>query len=458
MSLKNKIIGVAAEKIVFPGRSLCRCEDGIALFTEGLLPGETAQVLVIKDKKSFREGIVKNITLKSPERTEPVCPSFGKCGGCSFQNVSYACQIKYKKEYVSELLGVFGIEIGQIIESPQIWHYRNKMELSFFADKDCADDCGFANLGLHRKGSFNKYVPVPPCFIADEDFLKAARIVKEFACCKKLKAYDNKTHEGCLRHLVLRKAANNSQMLINLVTNIFEGGAVFFEPLAKELGKFASSVYWTQNGRQSDAVVPDKLTLLFGGGNITEKLNVGGEDFYFNISPFSFFQTNSAGAERLYNEILRLLAPSKDDVLLDLYCGTGTIGICMARKVKKVIGIEQVRRAVDDAKENALLNNIANAVFFASSADGWVKENGEEFNAVVADPPRSGLTNEVMKFMLDSKAEKIVYVSCNPATLARDLSFMTGGGKYRIKEIVPVDMFPHTYHVETVTLLQRESL
>lgn len=457
MSLKNKIIGVAAEKIVFPGRSLCRCEDGIALFTEGLLPGETAQVLVIKDKKSFREGIVKNITLKSPERTEPVCPSFGKCGGCSFQNVSYACQIKYKKEYVRELLGVFGIEIGQIIESPQIWHYRNKMEFSFFADKDCANDCGFANLGLHRKGSFNKYVPVPPCFIADEDFLKAARIVKEFAGGKKLKAYDNKTHEGCLRHLVLRKAKNNSRMLINLVTNIFEGGAVFFEPLAKELGKFASSVYWTQNGRQSDAVVPDKLTLLFGCGNITEKLNVGGEDFYFNISPFSFFQTNSAGAERLYNEILRLLAPSKDDILLDLYCGTGTIGICMARKVKKVIGIEQVRRAVDDAKENALLNNIANAVFFASSADGWVKENGEEFNAIVADPPRSGLTNEVMKFMLDSKAEKIVYVSCNPATLARDLSFLTGGGKYCIKEIVPVDMFPHTYHVETAALLQRES-
>lgn len=454
MSLKNKIIGVAAEKIVFPGRSLCRCEDGIALFTEGLLPGETAQVLVIKDKKSFREGIVKNITLKSPERIEPVCPSFGKCGGCSFQNVSYARQIKYKKEYVSELLGVFGIEIGQIIESPQIWHYRNKMELSFFADKDCADDCGFANLGLHRKGSFNKYVPVPPCFIADEDFLKAARIVKEFACCKKLKAYDNKTHEGFLRHLVLRKAKNNGQLLINIVTNTFNGDPCLFDPLVEELGEFAQSVYWTQNGRRSDAVLADKLTLLYGKENITEKLQVGGKDFYFNISPFSFFQTNSAGAERLYNEILRLLAPSKDDVLLDLYCGTGTIGICMADRVKKIIGIEQVSQAVENAEENALLNNIPNAEFFACPAEAWVKENGSAFDAVIVDPPRSGLTNDIIKFLLGSGTKKIIYVSCNPSTLARDLSFLTGGG-YSVKEIVPVDMFPHTYHVECIALIQR---
>ena len=454
MSLKNKIIGVAAEKIVFPGRSLCRCEDGIALFTEGLLPGETAQVLVIKDKKSFREGIVKNITLKSPERTEPVCPSFGKCGGCSFQNVSYACQIKYKKEYVSELLGVFGIEIGQIIESPQIWHYRNKMEFSFFGEGSAGNDAARSDLGLHCRGSFNRYVSVPPCFIADQDCLKAARIVKSFAAVNGLRAYDNKTHEGFLRHLVLRKAKNNGQLLINIVTNTFNGDPCLLDPLVEELGEFAQSVYWTQNGRRSDAVLADKLTLLYGKENITEKLQVGGKDFYFNISPFSFFQTNSKATERLYNEVLRLLNPSGNDVLLDLYCGTGTIGICMADRVKKIIGIEQVSQAVENAEENALLNNIPNAEFFACPAEAWVKENGEEFNAIVADPPRSGLTNEVMKFMLDSKAEKIVYVSCNPATLARDLSFLTGGG-YSVKEIVPVDMFPHTYHVECIALIQR---
>jgi 23S rRNA (uracil-5-)-methyltransferase RumA len=449
MSLKNKIIAVRAEKIVFPGRSLCRCEDGIALFTQGLLPDETADVLVIKDKKSFREGLVKRITAKTPERIEPVCPSFGRCGGCTFQNADYANQSKYKKEYINELLSVFGVHIGAVLQSPEVWNYRNKMEFSFF-DRD-----GITDLGLHCKGSFDRYVCVPPCFIADEDFLKAAQIVKEFAAKNALAAYNNKTHEGFLRHLVLRKAKNNNQMLVNIVTNAFEGSHAFFWPLAKELGEFAQSVYWTSNARRSDAVVSDKLTLLFGKENITEKLNVGGKDFYFNISPFSFFQTNSKGAEILYNEVLRQLNLSENDVLLDLYCGTGTIGICMAQKVKKVIGIEQVEPAIENAKENAVMNNVANAEFFASTAEKWVKDNGRKFDAVIADPPRAGLTNDVIKFLLESGAKKIVYVSCNPSTLARDLNSIIESGKYAITDITPVDMFPQTYHVECVVSLEK---
>ena len=444
MSLKNKIISVKAEKIVFPGRSLCRCEDGIALFTEGLLPQETADVLVIKDKKTFREGLLKQITLKSPERTEPLCPSFGKCGGCTFQNTDYANQIKYKKEYINELLSVFGVEIGDILQSPEVWNYRNKMEFSFF------NNDGLADLGLHCRGSFNRYSSVPPCYIADEDFLKAATIIKDFANKNGLSAYNNRTHEGFFRHLVLRKAKNNGQMLINIVTNALEGSHAFFEPLIKDLGVFAQSIYWTQNGRLSDAVISDKLTLLLGKENITEKLNVGGKDFHFNISPFSFFQTNSKGTEILYNEVLRQLNPSKDDILLDLYCGTGTIGICMAQKVKKIIGIEQVESAIENAKTNASVNNVENAEFSASTAEKWVKENSMVFDAIVVDPPRAGLTNDVIKFLLESEAKKIVYVSCNPSTLARDLALIIDSGKYKIKEIVPVDMFPQTYHIETV--------
>ena len=505
MSLKNKTISVKTEKIVFPGRSLCRCEDGIALFTEGLLPGETADVLVIKDKKSFREGLVKQITFFSSERVEPVCPSFGRCGGCTFQNTDYENQIKYKQSYVEELLSAFGAKINKILESPEVWHYRNKMEFSFFERQlgirneelgvletamfidsatDAQNDNNYAvsvnsslplGLGLHCRGSFNRYVSVPPCFIADEDFLKAARIVKNFAGKNGIQAYNTRTHEGFLRHLVLRKAKNNNQMLINIVTNIPEGSPAFFEPLVKELGEFAQSIYWTQNGRQSDAVVSDKLTLLFGKEHITEKLNVGGRDFYFNISPFSFFQTNSKGAEILYNEVLRQLNPSKNDVLLDLYCGTGTIGICMADKVKKVIGIEQVESAIENAETNAAINNVDNAEFFVSTSEKWskqqgggMKEDGErDLNitssflpspsslSVIVDPPRSGLANDVIKFLLDSQAKKIVYVSCNPSTLARDLTSITGSGKYKIKEIVPVDMFPQTYHIESVVSLEK---
>jgi len=448
MSLKNKVINVTAEKIVFPGRSLCRCEDGIAIFTEGVLPGETADVLVIRDKKSFREGILKRLTRKSPERIEPLCPSFGRCGGCTFQNTDYETQIKYKKIYFDELLGSFGVETSQVLKSPAVWNYRNKMELSFF------DDNGKTDLGLHCKGSFDRYVPVPPCFIADKDFLKAAERIKAFAEKYSLPAYNKNTHEGFFRHLVLRKAQNNNEFLINIVTNKTDADPEIFAPLSEEFKKFAHSVYWTQNGRLSDAVVVDKFELLHGKEHITEKLNVGGSDYFFTISPFSFFQTNSKGAEILYNEVLRLLNPSKNDTLLDLYCGTGTIGISMAQKVKRVIGIEQVEQAIADAEKNAGQNNVKNAEFFVSTAEKWVKNNEAHFDSIVVDPPRSGLTNDVIKFLLGSGAKKIVYVSCNPSTLARDLDLIRESGKYSVKAVTPVDMFPQTYHIEAVVLLE----
>ncbi|MDR1695038.1 MAG: 23S rRNA (uracil(1939)-C(5))-methyltransferase RlmD [Endomicrobium sp.] len=467
MSLKNKIIRVKAEKIVFPGRSLCRSGDGIALFSEGLLPGETADVFVTRDKKTFREGVLKNITQKSPERIDPLCPSFGQCGGCTFQNTEYKNQIKYKQIYTEELLGEFGVKINKILESPDIWHYRNKMEFSFFNAVDLPLD-----LGLHKRGSFNKYVSVPPCFIADKDFLKAAEIIKRFASENGLPAYNNKTHEGFFRHLVLRKASNANRMLINIVTNATDAKSGIFAPLVNELKEFAGSIYWTQNGRLSDAVVADKSELLYGSAHIAETLSVGGENYAFNISPFSFFQTNSRGAEILYNEILRLLNPSKSESLIDLYCGTGTIGISLSKKVKQVIGIEHIAQAVEDAKTNAVLNNVKNAEFFAMTAEEWSKQQSGVRNeesvikdkpsqdvhcslSVIVDPPRSGLTKDVINFLLESGANKIVYVSCNPSTLARDLTAINESGKYLIKEITPVDMFPQTYHVETVVLLEK---
>jgi 23S rRNA (uracil-5-)-methyltransferase RumA len=447
-SLKDNIIVVKAEKIVFSGKSLCRCSDGIALFCEGLLPGETAEVLVTKDKKSFREGIIKNVLEKSLERVDALCSSFGKCGGCSFQNIEYQTQIKYKKIYVDELLSIFGVPIGNILESPLIWSYRNKMEFSFF------DNNGATDLGLHCKGSFNKYISVPPCFISDKQFMKIAEIVKIFANKHKLTAYNNKTHEGFFRHLVLRKAQNNMQTLINIVTNFMDFNSNFFNELISELAPLTESLYWTQNSSKSDAVVAGKIQLLFGQKTITEKLTVCGKDYFFNISPFSFFQTNSKGTEILYNEIVKLLDPSSKETLLDLYCGTGSIGISISDKVKKVLGIEQVKQAVEDAKENAEFNHVKNAEFFAETAEDWSKKNRQKFDFIIIDPPRSGLTKSVIDFLLNSNAKKIIYVSCNPSTLARDLSTITSAQKYSITAITPVDMFPQTYHVETVVLIE----
>jgi 23S rRNA (uracil-5-)-methyltransferase RumA len=425
------------------------------LFTEGLLPDEHADVLVVRDKKSFREGLVKKITFKSSKRTSPLCPSFGLCGGCSFQNTSYANQVKYKQEYVSELLDFTGVKVSKILISSNTWFYRNKMEFSFFSSTDALVEGNFkTDLGLHCRGSFNKYVSVPPCFIADKDFLRATEIVKKFANKNNIPAYNNKIHEGFFRHLVLRKAGNNNQFLINIVTNNTDQEQSFLEPLTKELAAFSDSIYWTINSRKSDAVVSDKITLMYGRPYITEKLNVGGKDYFFNISPLSFFQTNSKGTEVLYNEVLRLLNPSKDDVLLDLYCGTGTIGISMAHNVKKVVGIEQVEQSIENAKENAVTNNVSNAEFYAMTVEQWVNQNGSIFDVIVVDPPRSGLTKDVVNFLVDSNTKRIVYVSCNPSTLARDLQIIIGKNIYNVKKIIPIDMFPQTHHVEVVVLLE----
>ena len=448
MSLKNQIIEARAEKIVFPGVSLARCEDGLALFAQGLLPSERAEVLVIRDKKSFREGIVKNILERSPERIEPRCKLFGLCGGCAFQHTDYQNQVKYKFEYVKELLLPVCQNISQIIQNPvsiNAWGYRNKMEFSFF------DDNGRVGLGLHRKGSFNRYVSVEQCFICDESFLPIMKTVADFANEKGLSVYDNKSHEGFLRHLVLRRGGGKT--LANLVVNGDIGA--YAEELASRLFGLAGSFYLTRNSSKSDAVSADSVSLIMGDEFIFEKLNVGGEDFTFKISPFSFFQTNSKGAEALYNVILDLLKPAGDEDFLDLYCGTGTIAIVTAKRARKAVGIEMNERAVENAKENALLNGADNAEFFGGTVQECVKNSIGKFDGVILDPPRAGITKEVIGFLLSAQPERIIYVSCNPSTLARDLKFLVDGG-YGVRAVVPIDMFPQTYHIETVVLCEKE--
>ncbi|MBQ3834552.1 MAG: class I SAM-dependent RNA methyltransferase, partial [Elusimicrobia bacterium] len=268
MSLKHKIIKVKAEKIVFPGNVLCRCEDGIALFTEGLLPGEEAEVFVTRDKKTFREAKLEKILVESPLRKEPKCASFGICGGCSFEHTDYENQIKFKTDCVKELLNFINIEIPQAKQSPVQWNYRNKMEFSFYNERKENEDIS-VGLGLHCKGSFYKYSEIPPCFIADEDIMKAAEIVKEFAISTGLKAYNNKSHEDFFRHLVLRKGVNTGDLLVNIVTNKQDDiNKNFFDSVVKELSSFCSSIYWTENSKFSDAVNAEKITLLYGNENI----------------------------------------------------------------------------------------------------------------------------------------------------------------------------------------------
>jgi 23S rRNA (uracil-5-)-methyltransferase RumA len=327
------------------------------------------------------------------------------------------------------------------------------MEFSFFQAE------AGATAGLHQKGEFNRYFAVPPCVIADPDFLPLTEKIVAFARHTGLTAYDKRSHQGFFRHLVLRKGKGTGELLVNLVTaRDPQITGTFFAPLIEALKGSVTSLFWTVNASISDAVRADELHLLWGKEMIEEQLRVKDRCFSFCVSPFSFFQTNTRATEVLYGVAIDLLGPAAGDRVLDLYCGTGTIGITVSPSVSEVIGVEQVPEAVADAEKNKSRNGRENVSFIAGSVEKWIKHAEKpEFNALILDPPRGGLSGKVIDFIGKSLPEKIVYVSCNPATLARDLAAITAQAGYAIKTIVPVDMFPQTYHVETVMRLSRIS-
>ena len=442
---KNEILSIS--KIVFPGKGLARGADGVAVFVEGVLPGETADVFIYKNKKKYKEGRAVEIIEKSDKRINPRCPSFGECGGCTFGHTGYDYQLELKNAYVKESLYGYEDKLEPIVRGDDEWGYRNKMEFSFFEE----DSNIF--VGLHKKGRFNSFVKIPPCYICDESFSKVIDIVIKFSKKMNYKVYDKKTNLGFLRHLVIRKGKNTNELLVNLVTNIDSSvNKKTFAPLIGSLKGMVTSFYWTENSRVSDAVIPEKLTLFHGKDMIREELNVCGKNFNFSISPFSFFQTNTRATEKLYEKVIEYLEPQKTDQVLDLYCGTGSIGICIASYVKSVLGVENVQSSVENAILNKGLNGIENISFKYSFVEDWIKEEfSNEFNALIVDPPRTGLSQKAIDFINNSKFEKIVYVSCNPPTLARDLKLLN----YSPQKITPFDMFPQTYHVECVSLLER---
>lgn len=440
------------EKIVYPGKALGKVQnEGIIAFIDGALPGETVEVEVMRRKKKYIEGKALNILTPSPERIVPKCPSFGICGGCSLQHTGYENQLKIKQLYVEELLKpVISLYVEPIIESPEIWEYRNKMEFSFGKNETTP-----LFIGLHQRGAFDRHFRIPPCFIADRDFLWVMEQVENFAKKSGLAVYDKRTHEGFFRHLVIKKAKRKNQIMINLVTNSDPHiKKDFFRDLINTLKLKVHSFFWTVNGKISDTVQADELHLLYGEPIIEEELIIHGQSFFFHIGPFSFFQTNTYGAEKLYEHTMNLLEPKSNETLLDLYCGTGTIGIIAARSMRQVFGVEVIEDAIENAKINKKLNEIYNIDFQSGSVEKWMKHAGAgSWDNIIIDPPRGGLTPKVIDFLVKSKAKKVVYVSCNPSTLARDLQDLLSKSNYKIKKIQPVDMFPQTYHVEVIVQL-----
>lgn len=382
-----------------------------------------------------------------------VCKHDAFCGGCIYQGTTYQEQLKTKENQVLNLLEEKGIspeKIDGIEGAPHQYRYRNKMEYTF---GDMVKD-GPMTLGMHKKGNFMSIITVDECQLVDEDFNRILSYTLAFAEDRGYKFYHKKTHKGLLRNLIIRKGVRTGQLLVNIVTSSqehFDEEGFVKGLLELQLENEIAGVLRTLNDNLADAVVCDSIKLLWGQDYYTEKL-LG---LSFKVSAFSFFQTNVEAVERLYSEALALIDRLEGKTVFDLYCGTGTISQIMALKAKNVIGIELVEEAVAAAKENARLNGLDNCHFIAGDVFKVLSDMEEKPDVIVVDPPRAGIQSKALDKILDYGVSQIVYISCNPKTMADNIKYMEYYG-YRCVYLKPFDNFPFTKHVETVCLLTRE--
>lgn len=443
---------VVIEKTEFPGWGIGFLEDK-KIYVKNALPGQKILGKITKKKKEYAEAkpvqILEDVDYKIPES----CVHFGECGGCSHQGVPYEKQLEFKKEQVLSLLeeaDIKGFEFLGIEKSPEEFGYRNKMEFTF-GDYEKG---GELSLGMHLKGKTFGIVTVNSCQIIDEDYRKILIAVLNYFREKKLSHYRILSHEGYLRNLVIRKAKNTGEILINIVTTSqMDFDFSEFTELLKGLDYEGTlvSIMHTINDSLSDVVAADKIETFYGRDYIVESL-LG---LKFKITPFSFFQTNSKGAEKLYSIVRDFLGASDSKTVFDLYCGTGTIGQIVAPKAKKVIGVELIEEAVKAANENAKYNGLDNCEFIAGDVAEVIKDLKDKPDIIILDPPRPGVHPTALKYVIDFNAKDIVYVSCNPKSLVNDLKMLIGSG-YRAEKVRIMDLFPHTPHVETVVKLQRK--
>lgn len=462
---KGDILEGMVKRCVFPNKGVALTEDGREAIVKNCIPGQKISFVIQKVRKGKLEGRLLEILEKSPiEREEPFCPHFGVCGGCTYQNLDYEEQLKLKEEQMRELLAPALTEGGQdfdalfegIKRSPRQFAYRNKMEFSFGdEEKD-----GPLALGMHKRGSFYDIVNVGSCQIVDQDIRKILICVRDFFCEKKISFYHKLRHEGYLRHLLVRKAAKTGEILAVLVTSGQTGGldeAKLLEGmkqnlLALSLEGEVVGILHTRNDSLADVICDDGTDVLYGRDYFYEEL-LG---LKFKITPFSFFQTNSLGAEILY-ETVREYSRGFHGTVFDLYSGTGTIAQMLAPAAKRVIGVEIVEEAVEAARENAKLNGLANCEFLSGDVLRVIDEMEEKPDFIVLDPPRDGIhPKAIRKIGLDVAAKEMIYISCKPTSLARDLRELQKFG-YVVERMCCVDMFPGTGHVETIVLIQKKT-
>ena len=445
-------------KIAFPNKGEVDCgEDGIAS-VKGTLPGQKVKFVVSKKRSGKAQGRLKEIIEKSPmEDVEPNCPHFGDCGGCSYQTMSYENQLKLKEDMVKGILdnAIKGdYQFEGILGSPVQWGYRNKMEFSFgdqFKDGPLA-------LGMHKKNSFHDIVTVDNCKIVDKDYNIILRCVLDYCAKKELPFYHKLRHEGYVRHLLVRRTTKTKELLVALVTTSdaeMEKKADLMslveEIKALDLSAKLCGVIHIINDGLADVVQSDETRVLYGQEYVYEEL-LG---LKFKISVFSFFQTNSLGAEVLYSKAREYIGETKDKLIFDLYSGTGTIAQILAPVAKKVVGVEIIEEAVEAAKVNASLNNLDNCTFIAGDVLKVIDELHDKPDLIVLDPPRDGINPKALQKIINFGVDRMVYISCKPTSLARDLEMLQEQG-YKVEKACAVDMFPGTVHVETVVLLSQQ--
>jgi 23S rRNA (uracil1939-C5)-methyltransferase len=449
------------------GKALARL-DGKVIFISGAVPGDVADVLLTKNKKDWAEGRVLQIKEYSKERVEPFCKHFGVCGGCKWQMLPYAKQLQYKQQEAEQNLRRIGKvtlpEILPIIGADDDKYYRNKLEFTFSnkryllpgeidsPEPAATEEKPAGALGYHAPRLFDKIIDIEECYLMDGVNNRIRNTIKDFALRNQYSFYDAREHTGWLRNIVIRYCTTG-ELMVNVIFNYEEETErkKLMQHVLEQVPSITTLLY-TINPKWNDTIYDLIPQVYFGKGFVLEML----EQFVFKISPKSFFQTNTKQAEKLYTVTRDFAGLTGNEVVYDLYCGTGSIGIFVSRQAKKIIGVEVIEDAIKDAKENAALNNISHAEFFAGDVikicnDDFFATHGRP-DVIITDPPRAGMHDKLVTKLLEIAAPKIVYVSCNTATQARDIALLSE--KYTVEKIQPVDMFPHTHHIECVVLLQ----
>ncbi len=476
MVTKGQIIEVeifdTAEKNVCIGQ----LADGIKVFVEGTVAvGDTVRARVTKMKKRYLEASLTEVVKFSDRRTTPRCSYFGFCGGCKWQHFDYSEQLRVKRKQVVDALerlgGFENPEVAECLPAKDLFGYRNKIDMDFtdqryltaeevgIPEEQLAKPKDFA-LGFHAPGCFSKAIDIDQCDIASVDMNRAVAAVRRFVRDRKLSVYSTFSHEGFLRNLVVRQGGQTGELMINLITSSYDA-ELMAELCAALKSVFGEKLTTFVNGistRQNLVAFNETEHVLCGEGTITDRLG----DYTYRISPNSFFQTNTAQAEVLYNEIVRQAAFCGSETVYDLFCGTGSIALFAAKHCKKILGIELVESAVADAQKNAEAHGAENCTFRQMDLMhfGTIRAELERFgmpDVVITDPPRAGMHPKAVAMLRDLAPPVVIYVSCGPASLARDGQLLCEGGLYKLVSCQPVDMFPQTNHVESVARFERVS-